>query len=513
MRIRIIPGLTGAFSIRRRLIIGVALVHLLLMSIFVFDVTNRQRTFLKDRAKDRVLYQVGALATSSLPYVIVDDVAGLGEIVDAFSGDRTIRYAMVTDPGGRVLSHTDRSKTGQHLRDSRSLAVLKGPVQAQLLFESPGTVQAVAPIAVRGRTVGWAWLGVDRSGDQQYLDYVTRAGLLYTMCAVLIGTIFAIALGNTIIRPLRSLLLGAKRLAQNRLDVPVPVSPSSEVGVVARAFNVAMERLAQQQADLQNEIAERQRAEEALKRANASLARSNRDLEQFAYAASHDLQEPLRSVKNFTSLLERRYRNQLGEEADEFIGYIVDGTARMESLIRDLLGYSRAVASDSVVAPVESSAALQTALSNLHGAIESNGAKVTCDELPHIMANDAELVRLFQNLVGNAIKYRSERAPEVHVAATKNGQEWIFEVRDNGIGIPAHDQERIFGVFQRLHGKELPGSGIGLATCAKIVEHHGGRIWVESEVGVGSTFKFTIREAPPEATIQEVEPPVSEMRA
>lgn len=499
MRIR---GITGPFSIRRQLIIGVALVHLLLMSIFVVDLTARQRTFLTERARDRVLYQVSALATSSLPYVIVDDVAGLTEIVDAFSGDRTIRYAMVTDPNGRVLSHSDRSKTGQLLQDSRSLAILKGPAEAQLLFQNPVTVQAAAPITVRGRTLGWAWLGVDRSGDQQHLNYVTRAGLLYTLCAVLIGTIFAILLGNTITRPLRSLLLGARRLSQDRLDVPVPVLTNNEVGVVARAFNAAMERLARQRSDLQNEIAERQRAEEALKRANTSLARSNRDLEQFAYAASHDLQEPLRTIKNFTSLLERRYRNRLDEDANEFIGYIVDGAARMESLIRDLLSYSRAVASDSAVALVDSSAALQTALRNLHGAIESSDAKVTCEELPHLMANDAEMVRLFQNLVANAIKYRSERVPEVHIAATKSGPEWIFEVRDNGIGIPARDHERIFGVFHRLHGKELPGSGIGLATCAKIVEHHGGRIWVESEVGVGSTFKFTIREAPTKATMQ-----------
>jgi signal transduction histidine kinase len=504
IRIRI-PGFSGAFSIRRQLIIGVATVHLLLMSVFVYDLTARQRTFLTERAKDRILYQVNALATSSLPYIIVDDVAGLTEIMDAFSGDRSVRYAFVTDPNGKVLGHSDRGKSGQHLEDSRSLAVLKGPAQAQLLFASPLTVQAAAPIMVRGKTLGWAWLGVDRSGDQQYLDYVTRAGLLYTLSAVLIGTIFAIALGNTITRPLRSLLLGAKRLSQDRLDVPVPVIAKNEVGVVARAFNAAMERLARQRTDLQNEIAERQRAEEALRRANASLARSNRDLEQFAYAASHDLQEPLRTIKNFTSLLGRRYRDRLDVEANEFIGYIVDGATRMETLIRDLLAYSRAAGSDSVVDLVDSGAALQSALRNLHGAIESSGAKIACGELPQITANSAEMIRLFQNLVGNAIKYRSERAPEVHVEAAKSGTEWTFEVRDNGMGIPAPDRERIFGLFYRLHGKELPGSGIGLATCTKLVEHHGGRIWVESEVGVGSRFKFTIPDAPVGAAERQTE--------
>lgn len=499
MRVRI-PGFTGAFSIRRQLIVGVALVELLLMSILVIDLTTRQRRFLTERASERVLFQVNALATSSLPLVIVDDVEGLNEIVDAFSRDRTIRYAMVTDPDGKVLSHTDHIKAGEQLEDSRSLKVMKTATSTQVLFQSPSTVQATAPITVRGRIVGWAWLGIDRSGDQQYLDQVTRDGLIYTLCAVVLGTVLAIALGNTITRPLRSLLLGAKRLSRDRLDLPVPITSNNEVGVVARAFNTAMQRLSQQREALKNEIAERKRAEEALQRANASLARSNQELEQFAYACSHDLQEPLRTVKNFTSLLGRRYKGKLGDDADEFIGYIVDGAERMETLIRDLLAYSRAGRSDKEPALVDCQRALKTALSNLRGATESSGASVTSDELPRIMANDVEMVQIFQNLVGNAIKYRGERTPNVHVTASKIDGAWLFEVRDNGLGIPADAYEQIFGVFKRLHGRELPGSGIGLATCARIVHGRGGRIWVESEVGIGSRFMFTMPEASPAAS-------------
>ena len=349
MKVRI-PGFTGTFSIRRQLIIGVAIVHLLLMSIFLIDLTSRQRSFLTEGTKERVLFQVNVLATSALPHVIVDDSAGLSEIVDAFARDRTIRYAMVTDTEGRVLGHSDHNETGKRLEDSRSLRVLKGPVKPQFLFESPLTVQAVAPIMVQGRSVGWAWLGVDRSEEQEHLDYVTRSGILYTFCAVLIGTMFAIMLGNTITRPLRSLLMGAKRLSHDRLDVPVPVTTKNEVGLVARAFNVAMERLARQRKALETEIAERKRAEQALQQANESLGRSNQDLEQFAYAASHDLQEPLRTIKNFTSLLNRRYKGKLGEDADEFVGYIIDGADRMETLIKDLLAYSRAGSADSSLA-------------------------------------------------------------------------------------------------------------------------------------------------------------------
>jgi len=289
--------------------------------------------------------------------------------------------------------------------------------------------------------------------------------------------------------------MGAKRLSHDRLDVPVPVTTKNEVGLVARAFNVAMERLARQRKALETEIAERKRAEQALQQANESLGRSNQDLEQFAYAASHDLQEPLRTIKNFTSLLNRRYKGKLGEDADEFVGYIIDGADRMETLIKDLLAYSRAGRSNKAPAPVDSGRAFRTALSNLQGAIQSSGAQVEGGELPQVVANDVEMVQLFQNLISNAIKYRSDRAPEIHIGAVKKDRVWIFEVQDNGMGVPPGEQQRIFGVFQRLHGRELPGSGIGLATCARIVERHGGRIWVESTAGGGSRFKFTMPDA------------------
>jgi signal transduction histidine kinase len=532
------------------------MVHLLLMSIFVLDLTARERRFLTDGAKARALFQANVLATASMPHVIVDDFAGLSEVVDAFSRDRTIRYAMVTDTDGRILGHTDRAKVRQHVQDPKSLQVLQGPTEPQFLHESPLTVQATAPIVARGRTIGWAWLGIDRSADQRYLSYVTRAGLLYTAAAVMIGTVFAIVLATTITRPLRLLLLGAKRLAQDRLDVPVPVTSKNEVGVVTRAFNAAMERLTRQRSELrsahdelekrvqertaelaranavlaqeirerteaqdalreahieledrvrertaelgqtnaalESEIAERRRAEEALQQANESLARSNQDLEQFAYAASHDLQEPLRTIKNFTALLAKRYKGNLDADADEFIGYVVDGADRMETLIRDLLVYSRAGRPDNALACVDCGQALDAALSNLRGAIESSSADITRDGLPRVLANQVELVQLFQNLIGNAIKYRAERPPRIHVGAAPGDREWVFEVRDNGIGIEAAHQQRIFDVFKRLHGRELPGSGIGLATCSRIVARLGGRIWVESEYGVGSTFKFSI---------------------
>ncbi|HEX9445544.1 MAG TPA: GAF domain-containing protein, partial [Candidatus Binatia bacterium] len=223
------------------------------------------------------------------------------------------------------------------------------------------------------------------------------------------------------------------------------------------------------------------------------LARSNTELQHFAYIASHDLQEPLRMVASYVQLLARRYRGRLGADADEFIGFAVDGATRMQALINALLSYSRVGTQGSAFAPTECEAVLDGALAGLKAAIQESGATVTRAALPAVMGDAAQLGQLFQNLIGNAIKFHNHNAPEVHVAAEPHGQEWRFSVRDNGIGLDAQYAERVFVMFQRLHAKgEYPGTGIGLAVCKKIVERHGGRIWVESEPGRGATFYFTL---------------------
>jgi PAS domain S-box-containing protein len=241
------------------------------------------------------------------------------------------------------------------------------------------------------------------------------------------------------------------------------------------------------------DITKRQRAEEALKRTADELARSNTDLKQFAYAASHDLREPLRSIAGFVKLLEKRYKGKLDEKADEFIAFIIDGVERMDMLIHDLLEYSRVEAKGKDFGPVSCSVALQEAVNNLRSAIEESSAVITYDELPMVMAESPQICSLFQNLIGNAIKFHGREAPRVHVSAERKENEWVFSVKDNGIGINPEAAERIFVVFQRLHTREeYPGTGIGLAICKRIVERHDGRIWVESEPEKGSTFYFTI---------------------
>lgn len=238
---------------------------------------------------------------------------------------------------------------------------------------------------------------------------------------------------------------------------------------------------------------EHRQDEERLKKIMADLVRSNQELEQFASVASHDLMEPLRTISNYLQLLELRYKGKLDRDADEFIGFAVDGAVRMQRMIGDLLAYSRVGVKGGAFEPVDCSAVLDRALNGLKLTIEETGAVVTSGALPTVTADASQLAQVFQNLIANAIKFRSAKAPDVHIAAERKEGEWLFSVRDNGIGFdPAH-RERIFALFQRLHTTaEYPGSGIGLSVCKKIIERHHGRIWADSEPGKGSSFYFTV---------------------
>jgi len=233
--------------------------------------------------------------------------------------------------------------------------------------------------------------------------------------------------------------------------------------------------------------------EDSLHERTVELQRSNDELERFAYAASHDLQEPLRMVVSFTKLLERKYADRLDATAREYIAFAVDGATRMQVMINDLLQFSRVSTRGGSLGPVDMEVALSLALRNLQVAIAESGARVTHDPLPRVMGDATQLMQVLQNLIANAVKFRGDRSPQVHVSAALRDGRWRFTIADNGIGIEEKFRERIFLIFQRLHGRgEYPGNGIGLSLCKRIIERHGGTIGVESVPGSGSTFHFTL---------------------
>lgn len=310
-------------------------------------------------------------------------------------------------------------------------------------------------------------------------NWLIVAGLLSSVAVVCVS----IYVARSITKPVRDVTDAANRISQGELSKRVEVSSDDEIGTLGRAVNQMAQGLINANAELERKVAER----------TAELSSSNAELEEFAYVASHDLQEPLRMVASYTQLLAKRYKGRLDADADEFISYASDGAIRMQTMINDLLSYSRVGTKGKDFAPVDTQVILDQALENLQTAIQESGAVVTHNDLPSVVADDSQLVQVFQNLIGNAIKFRKEAPPRIHVSAERETDEWIFSIRDDGIGIDPKHRDRLFVMFRRLHSSnQYPGTGIGLAICRKVVERHGGRIWFDSEPGRGSTFHFTI---------------------
>ena len=304
------------------------------------------------------------------------------------------------------------------------------------------------------------------------------------------GLILAITVSRGIQKGLREILLSAQAVGSGDFSRKARAYSADEIGILAKNFNsmaAKLEALEKENREVNNSL------EKKVRLRTGEMESKNKELEQFAYVASHDLQEPLRMVASYLQLLQQRYGGKLDADAHEFIGFAIDGAKRMQALIDDLLTYSRVGSRAKPLEPTNCMAVMDSVLHSLRMAITESGTQIQCEALPVVMGDAGQLMQLFQNLIGNALKFRGNQTPCIQVRAEREDGFWRFEVQDNGIGIAPEYFDRIFVMFQRLHSRSKnPGTGIGLAICKKIVERHGGRIWVESEPGKGTIFKFTL---------------------
>jgi signal transduction histidine kinase len=325
--------------------------------------------------------------------------------------------------------------------------------------------------------------------QRRAFNLLACTGLLSLVAAAILGAIVT----RTIAKPLVDLDAGTSALAEGNFYHRVPVSGNDELAHLAATFNHTAAELQRLFEEVRRERTNAESANAALKQHAQELARANADLQQFAYSASHDLQEPLRIVALYSQLLHRKYSEQMDADAEEYLGHILRGARHLEALIRDLLAYTKtSSAGDHLASLTDANAVLARVLQILELQISEHECQVTADALPKVMAHEIHVQQLFQNLIANAIRYRGELAPRIHVTAEQKGSQWTFAVSDNGIGIDPKYAKQIFGIFKRLHGQKYPGTGIGLAICQKIVEGYGGSIWVESQLGRGARFRFTL---------------------
>jgi signal transduction histidine kinase len=440
------------------------------------------------------------VARNSTAALAFDDENAAGEILGALGSTPNIVRAHLFRKDGSVLAAFERDPQ------------MKEPLRCQAGFTGYGAVdggiELCRRIVHRGEMLGTIGLRSDLSEAEARI----RSFAQIVSAVLLMSLLVALGISWGLQRIVSATILALAGLAhavsrERNYSLRAASANRDEIGDLVEEFNQMLEQIQKRDGELQkaqlelekrieelqHEVAERRRAETALASQAKELERSNQELQQFAYVASHDLQEPLRMITGFTQLLAKRYQGKLDKDADEYIGYAVEGALRMQRLINDLLFYSRVGTRGKPFAPAKCEEVLATTLANLRVAMEESRAVVTHDSLPEVWCDGEQLVQLLQNLIGNGIKYRNSDGPRVHVSSRREGGQWLFSVKDNGIGIDSQYAERVFVIFQRLHGRdEYPGSGIGLSICKKIVERHGGKIWLESEPGKGSTFYFTL---------------------
>ncbi len=401
-------------------------------------------------------------------------------------GSGTSGVSLIFDQQGQVLARFPKGAHSDALfrRDDHIANGFEGTVG--LGDDRGGEVVAVYRHLPLSGAQGWTL--VHYQTRQQMLGGLNHSAQMLMLAALLLTAMGLVSIGlaaRHLMRPMTTLAGVVRRFGggEQAQRMPMQALRGRELLEMAEAFNTMASQIEQSHLALEARVAER----------TSELQRSNAELEMFAYAASHDLQEPLRSVSSCVQLLQKRYAGVIDARADEFIAHAVGGSQRMQAMIDDLLAYSRVGAATKMHSATDSTLALEAACANLSSAITQSDGEITHDALPTVYADAGQLTQLFQNLLGNALKFRGERPARVHVASHLNGREWVFSVADQGIGIEQQYFERIFRLFQRLHTRqEYSGTGIGLTICQKIVQRHDGRIWVESIADRGATFFFTL---------------------
>jgi|GEM_PF-1396703 signal transduction histidine kinase len=429
---------------------------------------------------------------------LIQDTVGLGATGEILIGKRFGDHIVYLNP----LRHdkTPVMTRRVHIGGNQGL-----PIQRAV----SGNTGIGESVDYRGKRVVAAWTSIPFLGwglvakidTQEEFAIVTNLQRLVLMILAVIFVLVVVitySVAKSISVPIQNLTRGAEIVGSGNLDHKVGTNLKDEIGRLSRSFDKMTHNLKTTTAsrdDLNREMAVRKQAEATLRLTAEDLTRSNKDLEQFAYVASHDLQEPLRAVAGFMGLLKKQYFDKLDDQAREYIDFSVEGAERMQSLIEGLLAFSRVGTRGGKFAAMNVKDAVEGALKSLRALVEENSAVVTCDTMPDVFADLSQITQLLQNLIANAIKFHGPARPEVFVGAQRKDRAWEIYVRDNGIGIEPQYFQRIFLIFQRLHTRsQYKGTGIGLALCKKIAERHGGKIWVESAPGSGSTFYFTIHD-------------------
>ncbi len=462
--------------IQRKLLLVSALVTALALAlagaaIFTADAILFHRNLQNDL---NALAQITA-DDSSAALAFEDPNAGT-EIVTALRARPHIMSACLYRPDGSLLAH--------YLRHGGQACSAADAKTRNEWFSQSITI--VSPVLQKGLPVGTLILLADTGAAYQRMRVYGAIIILVLLSSSFIAFLISTRLSDLISMPILELAQTSAKISHTRdYSIRARKLSADELGLLVDAFN-------QMLADIQSRDSELRRALEQLQESNEDLARSNDDLERFAFVASHDLQEPLRMMAVFSQLLARKYANVVQAEGQRYLDNIVDGAKRMRELLIDLLEYAHLSSEpDAPMQQVDLNLVLNNAKENLNAAIQQNAAIITADPLPTVSAYEAHMLPLFQNLIGNAIKYHSEQPPCIDIRVFDAGQQHRFEISDNGIGIEPAYYAQIFVAFKRLHGKEIAGTGIGLAICHRIIERYGGRIWVESEFGKGSKFIFT----------------------